>query len=291
MSPPHRALLAHAVALLACAVPVPAQPSNAAEDPPAGETSDRRFEGVAARPVVGIVGADALIVLIDGERRRIELAGVAEPGSVTGRSDARRFLENLLKAESVYVEYASTRRDDPGPGDDDARAAADGDTQGASESSDRRVGAATRRARIYRAPDGLFVNQELLRQGYAQFDARSAGALAEELTAAESKARAARKGVWARTTARDVRGAPSEPAGGSPPVIVDDPRGSSASTGGRSAAAAAPADRETIIVYVTKSGKKYHTRDCSYVRNGARPITLVEASKRYQPCSRCTPPE
>jgi len=45
------------------------------------------------------------------------------------------------------------------------------------------------------------------------------------------------------------------------------------------------------VVYVTKTGEKYHTERCSSVRNSKIAITLGEAvSKGYEPCKLCNPP-
>jgi hypothetical protein len=44
-------------------------------------------------------------------------------------------------------------------------------------------------------------------------------------------------------------------------------------------------------VYVTKTGKKYHTSNCSSLRSSSIPITLSEANQKgYGPCSKCDPP-
>ena len=44
-------------------------------------------------------------------------------------------------------------------------------------------------------------------------------------------------------------------------------------------------------VYITKTGKKYHTENCSYLRKSSIPIDLKDAVGRgYTPCSRCSPP-
>lgn len=44
----------------------------------------------------------------------------------------------------------------------------------------------------------------------------------------------------------------------------------------------------STIVYVTKTGKKYHKGGCSYLKNSKIEITLSEAqSKGYTPCSKC----
>jgi len=45
-----------------------------------------------------------------------------------------------------------------------------------------------------------------------------------------------------------------------------------------------------VVVYVTKTGAKYHKAGCSYLRKSSIPINLSEAVKSYTPCSRCNPP-
>ena len=53
-----------------------------------------------------------------------------------------------------------------------------------------------------------------------------------------------------------------------------------------------PAFGEDPIVYITKTGTKYHTEDCSYLRSSKIAIRLSEALERgLEPGSRCNPPE
>jgi hypothetical protein len=50
------------------------------------------------------------------------------------------------------------------------------------------------------------------------------------------------------------------------------------------------AGRDTVV-YITKTGSKYHTESCSYLRSSKIAISLGNAvSSRYEPCSRCKPP-
>ena len=47
-------------------------------------------------------------------------------------------------------------------------------------------------------------------------------------------------------------------------------------------------DSDESIVYVTKSGKKYHKAGCSYLSDSSIPITLEQALQEgKEPCSRC----
>lgn len=51
------------------------------------------------------------------------------------------------------------------------------------------------------------------------------------------------------------------------------------------------ADGHDTTVYVTNSGKKYHTDGCNSLSKSKIPITLGEAvAAGYEPCSRCHPP-
>lgn len=50
-----------------------------------------------------------------------------------------------------------------------------------------------------------------------------------------------------------------------------------------------PAETEEKIIFITKAGECYHTRDCRYAKNGTS-ITLKEAIEQgYRPCSFCNP--
>jgi len=44
------------------------------------------------------------------------------------------------------------------------------------------------------------------------------------------------------------------------------------------------------IVYVTKTGTKYHTGGCASVKKSKIAISLERAVIKYQPCKQCNPP-
>lgn len=49
---------------------------------------------------------------------------------------------------------------------------------------------------------------------------------------------------------------------------------------------------DETVVYVTKSGEKYHTADCTYLTDSAIPVSLEQAlAEGKTPCSYCHPPE
>jgi S1-C subfamily serine protease len=49
-------------------------------------------------------------------------------------------------------------------------------------------------------------------------------------------------------------------------------------------------DTEDTIVYITRTGSKYHRAGCRYLSKSKIPITLKEARQHYAPCSVCKPP-
>jgi competence protein ComEC len=51
-------------------------------------------------------------------------------------------------------------------------------------------------------------------------------------------------------------------------------------------------DPQTVTVYVTKTGKKYHRDGCQYLSHSKIKITLKDAKAAgYTPCSVCRPPQ
>jgi hypothetical protein len=58
----------------------------------------------------------------------------------------------------------------------------------------------------------------------------------------------------------------------------------------RESVAAATTDIGEQIVYVTRTGSKYHKAGCRYLSKSAIPMKLKEAAARYGPCGVCNPP-
>lgn len=210
--------------------------ATAGQDAPAFPQA--RFEQRGAWPVVQVVDAQTLIVARDGRESRVNLAGVALPYDEAAQGAASAALTRMLAGEHVYVRFM--------PGD-------------------------ARGGYVYRDPDGLLVNLELVRQGYA----RTAAAIHPEYQPLfryyEGVARRYDKGIWGAGTA---------------PYSAATPAASTASSD-------APDDEFATgdtIVYITKTGKKYHRADCPYAKKTGRPVSLKEAAKKHKPCSRCKPP-
>jgi len=227
----------------------------AGDDVPRGElprATAKDFHGAPACPVLEVRAGDILVARVEGDSQTLRLIGIEVPDDEATASDARAFLVRLLDGESVYIE-----RDPNGPPRD----------------ADEREW-----AYVYRAPDGLFVNLELLRQGYARLAADEPFEHERLFRAHEALARKHGKGVWALRGERRA-----EPRATSQPTTA----------AARDAKRPEPTSADDSgLVYVTEHGKKYHRRNCQFARGGATALSLKEAkAKGYTPCSRCKPPE
>jgi endonuclease YncB( thermonuclease family) len=203
------------------------------------------LSGLRPCDVLRVVAHDTLIVQ-DGQRGlRVALIGVAGlPAGEAAAQDANRFALNLLKGEQVFVQYES----DPPQLDLFGR----------------------HPAYVYRCPDGLFINLELIRQGYAPVDAQATFELRPLFEQFEMRAKQAGKGCWAYGGIP----APTE-------AVATEPAATQSTT-----------DQGAVIVYITASGTKYHRAECRHLRKSCIPIELNEARARgYEPCSQCKPPK
>lgn len=215
---------------------------NTPPKPPAPD-----FAGRPTYEVVGVSAGNIISVRQDGAETVVHLIGTYVPRGGGGNGEAQTFLTRLLAGETVYL-------------------IAEPDWPAVDEGG-------RRWAYVYRAPDGLLVNLELVRQGYVRVASGRSFEHESLWRAYERVARRNEKGLWSRGTAE---AAEPERAAGSAGPATSQPAGVG----------------DDVLVYVTKSGKKYHRADCSHVRAGAAAIPLREAkAKGYTPCSRCKPPE
>ena len=104
------------------------------------------FSDAPGYPVIRVIDGDTVILDINGRETRVRLIGVDTPETVhpskqVDSKEARLFLTNLLKGERVYLDYEPDNRTD--------------------------IYGRTL-AYVYRVPDDLFVNLEIIRQGYGQ---------------------------------------------------------------------------------------------------------------------------
>lgn len=110
--------------------------------------------------------------------------------------------------------------------------------------------------------DGTFLNAKLVEFGYAKVSTYPPNVKYSELfLQLQRLAREQRRGLWASSDI-DVE---------SKPIIRKE-------------------EKKTIIVYVTRTGAKYHRVGCRYLSRSSIPMSLKDAKLRYSPCSVCNPP-
>ncbi len=184
-------------------------------------------------PVLRVIDGDTVVVRLNARETTIRLVGVDTPETVHPDKpveafgwQASAFTHKLLDGGYVRVVFPPDH-----------------------ERQDR-YGRTL--AYLYRQPDDLFVNLEIVKHGYGHAYTRFPFDRLEEFRAAEREAREARRGLWAD----------QEPVAASGPTV-----------------------------YVAPSGKKYHRAGCPSAGNNPRAVPLSQAlAEEYEPCARCDPP-
>ncbi len=206
-------------------------------------------------PVIKTINSNTIVIAQDGNEATISLAGVDRPANSADLAD--KFVENLLKGESVFVLP---------------------DPQQAEPNS-------SVWAYVYRSPDGLFVNAEIIRQGYGLVAVKRMFKYMNQFNRLELFARQAGKGIWASADEKIIADksnetGPTEKQDASQPAVAA-PAGDNPKVSGN----------DNTIVYVTKSGTKYHSKGCRFLSKSSMPMKLKEAKVKYSPCSVCNPPQ
>jgi micrococcal nuclease len=219
------------------------------------------FSKLPSFPVLRVIDGDTIVIVagpgVADDTVTVRLIGVDTPETVHPSKpvqaygkEASAFTTNLLKGESVYLVFEGEKPE--------------------TDKYGRTL------AYVYRAPDGLFVNAEIVRQGYGHAYVAFPFKYLDQFRALETFARASEKGLWAPGVAKGATPPPVDT-----PVVAPPPR--------------RPEPREEpkadIIVYVTRTGAKYHRAGCRYLRRSSIPMKLEDAKKRYTPCSVCRPPQ
>jgi len=190
------------------------------------------FKEQNAYQVVRVIDGDTIVILVDNKEVKVRLIGVDTPETVHPQKqvefygkEASGFLTNLLKGEEVYIESPKDSRDKYG----------------------RLL------AYLYRAPDGLFVNLEIVRQGYGHAYTKYPFKYMDLFRAYGQRATESEKGLWTPRVEKK--------------------------------------EQTEITVYITRTGRKYHRDGCRWLSKSRIPISLKEAKERgYGPCKVCNPP-
>ncbi len=195
----------------------------------------RDFSDLSVWEVASVLGPDRILIRQGQIQRTVKLIGIAaaavdsEKAVRSGyESRAQEFLANLLSGERVYVL---------------------GTNSGTAELS---------LVKLFRVPDGLYVNLELVRQGYSRMDRITLAGEWKLFDIYQRRAQRAGNGLWSKLLL-------ATPATTLPGVAT---------------------------VYVTKSGKKYHRAQCQFLAKSKISINLIQAKKRsFTPCKVCKPPQ
>ncbi|MDD3535402.1 MAG: thermonuclease family protein [Candidatus Cloacimonetes bacterium] len=198
-------------------------------------------EELPGYPVLRVVDGDTFICEMEGIDTRIRLIGVDTPESVHPNKEveyfaieASNFLKKLLEGEKVFFEYDATNN-----------------STGHKDRYGRTL------AYAYRSRDSLFINAEIIKQGYGHAYTSYPFQYMENFLKYERDARVQQVGLWAEL---------------------------------ESGESGEPTENDTVMVYFTPSTKKYHRQSCRYVTEKSTAIPKSEAiAKGMEACKICSP--
>lgn len=228
-----------------------------------------RVDRSASYPVLRVVDGDTIVIKLDGAQTKVRLIGVDTPETVHPQKpveaygkEASRFTENLLRGEQVYMEY------EPG--------------------ANRLDKYGRLLAYVYRAPDGLFVNLEIIRQGYGHAYTKYPFQYMDLFRDAERKARESQKGLWrvdpGKGKAIDLKALPLKEA--TPGIQLKESRPPQPAAQGQS-------QTITAIYHGNQKSRIFHRPGCRYY--DCANCTAIFNSKEeairagYRPCGVCKP--
>ena len=146
---------------------------------PSVSYSKEDFSKDTAYPVLKVVDGDTVKIEYNGKPTTVRLIGVDTPETVHPNKpveafgkEASAFTQNLLLGEEVYLRFEGNRIDKYG----------------------RLL------AYLYRVPDGLFVNLEIVRQGYGHAYTRFPFQHMELFRSYERRGREVGKGLWGESS-------------------------------------------------------------------------------------------
>lgn len=212
-----------------------------------------------------VIDGDSVELFIQGRIIHYELVGADAPDVIEdadtplfGSEEARDFLESLLVGEQLAV-LPDTHKPT--------------DTLGRS------------RGYIYRMPDKLLVNLELVRLGHAKHARDPSGFNTKAFRWAQDRARDAKKGIWGPRPKPIKKAKPIENPEQSQTPKEPQPDPVKEPVEQQPQQPISPAD----MVYITESGSKYHTKDCRHTSDSSIAKKRSEVQKTHKPCKVCDP--
>ncbi len=213
-------------------------------------------EGVVLR----VVDGDTLIIRRDGEppgaKTTVRLIGVDTPETVHPSKPIERYGKEAAAFLKREVEGKEVRL-----------------LTDAGTASKDRYG----RDLLYvrRVPDGWFANLEIIRQGYGHAYTRFPFGLMTEFRRAEIEAKTAKRGLWADPASPPSPGPAPDPKSKPGPKPKDGP----------------DAAKPDAIVWIARTGSRYHREACPTLKSVKTPVRLADAvARRLSPCASCKPP-
>jgi len=214
--------------------------------------------------VTRVLDGDTLIIKVEDSTYLYQLLSSDAPEFVPSdrtpapfSREAKQFIEQKLLGEIVYLQF---------------------DPQANRDSQQRRV------VYLFRAPDMLFVNLELIRQGYAKYNPNRSSLHIDSFQYYAKKAIELQRGIW-NPDADSVAWANS-PSDEPEPVEKEQVDDQSIT---QVPAFANPQPIDPNSVYITKSGKSYHKQGCSHLTSTQHPARLEDIQDTHSPCKSCKP--
>ena len=221
-----------------------AQPS--ADDTTVPEFHHPEYDTLAIGVVTRILDENTVLVRINRKYERYDLLGVAPfPDSASVDSQhAIGFLKRSLLHEHVRVQF---------------------------DTNPQRNREGRLAVFLYRSPDHLFVNLELVRQGLVHADHTQLDRHRDIFNYHAKRAAERQVGLW------DPDPQPQLKPGSNP--------------NGREEPAPTPELIRPNMVYITEHGKKYHREGCTHLTDSARSTSREQIRSTHDPCKTCRPDE
>jgi len=137
--------------------------------------------------------------------------------------------------------------------------------------------------------DTLFVNLEIIKQGYGMAYLRFPHKWEDTFLQTEINARRQAIGMWASPRSQLPTQEVKQQSNEEKSIKIDYSKYSKKT---QEVQQKPNEEASQEIVYITKSGSKYHRQGCRYLSKSMIPISLKEAKERgYLPCKVCKPPK
>lgn len=231
------------------------------DPPPSAELIDAQL--------VRVIDGDTLLLRVDGKNHLYQTLGANAPelspkSQTPAAQSAQRYLARLLEGEHLSIHH---------------------DPKGIYDTNNKRA------AYIYRAPDMLLVNLELVRLGFAKHDDRFGSLHLDAFAYYNSLAQELEKGVWGSQEELFDQSTPSKTQQPAPKQTPESIQKTSTSDD-RQDQNIEQDQKEQIKdqrIYITKSGSSYHLKDCPHLTNSTRETTRDKIRSTHTPCKTCQP--